>query len=223
MKVLKSNKFKVSAAVVVLVLGVSIGGTIAWLHKSTDTVRNSFDPGLVNVTIDENFEPGDVRNKTVVKQVRIKNSRQDSKGNGNLNVVPAYIRVQLVPTWVKDTDNETTGKKEQVVLPVDAASLIDYQLNLKSNSKNEPSKSNDVDGDWVQGDDGYYYFTKPVDQDKYTDYLLETVSGKSGVTFPQDGYLELNVLVDAIQATNTKAANDAWGNPTTDQGKTNIY
>ena len=33
MKVLKSNKFKVSAAVVVLVLGVSIGGTIAWLHK----------------------------------------------------------------------------------------------------------------------------------------------------------------------------------------------
>ena len=52
MKVLKSNKFKVSAAVVVLVLGVSIGGTIAWLHKSTDTVRNSFDPGLVNVTID---------------------------------------------------------------------------------------------------------------------------------------------------------------------------
>ena len=126
MKVLKSNKFKVSAAVVVLVLGVSIGGTIAWLHKSTDTVRNSFDPGLVNVTIDENFEPGDVRNKTVVKQVRIKNSRQDSKGNGNLNVVPAYIRVQLVPTWVKDADNETTGKKEQVVLPVDAASLIDY-------------------------------------------------------------------------------------------------
>ena len=56
MKVLKSNKFKVSAAVVVLVLGVSIGGTIAWLHKSTDTVRNSFDPGLVNVTIDENNE-----------------------------------------------------------------------------------------------------------------------------------------------------------------------
>ena len=223
MKVLKSNKFKVSAAVVVLVLGVSIGGTIAWLRKSTDTVRNSFDPGVVNVTIDENFEPGDVRNKTVVKQVRIKNSRQDSKGNVNLNVVPAYIRVQLVPTWVKDADNETTGKKEQVVLPVDAASLIDYQLNLKSNSKNEPSKSNDVDGDWVQGDDGYYYFTKPVDQDKYTDYLLETVSGKSGVTFPQDGYLELNVLVDAIQATNTKAANDAWGNPTTDQGKTNIY
>ena len=140
MKVLKSNKFKVSAAVVVLVLGVSIGGTIAWLHKSTDTVRNSFDPGLVNVTIDENFEPGDVRNKTVVKQVRIKNSRQDSKGNGNLNVVPAYIRVQLVPTWVKDADNETTGKKEQVVLPVDAASLIDYQLNLKSSSSNEPSK-----------------------------------------------------------------------------------
>ena len=223
MKVLKSNKFKVSAAVVVLVLGVSIGGTIAWLHESTDTVRNSGDPGLVNVTIDENFEPGDVRNKTVVKQVRIKNSRQDSKGNGNLNVVPAYIRVQLVPTWVKDADNETTGKKEQVVLPVDAASLIDYQLNLRSNSKNEPSKSNDVDGDWVQGDDGYYYFTKPVDPDKYTDYLLETVSGKSGVTFPQDGYLELNVLVDAIQATNTKAANDAWGNPTTDQGKTNIY
>ena len=164
-----------------------------------------------------------MRNKTVVKQVRIKNSRQDSKGNGNLNVVPAYIRVQLVPTWVKDADNETTEKKEQVVLPVDAASLIDYQLNLKSNSKNEPSKSNDVDGDWVQGDDGYYYFTKPVDPDKYTDYLLETVSGKSGVTFPQDGYLELNVLVDAIQATNTKAANDAWGNPTTDQGKTNIY
>lgn len=68
-----------------------------------------------------------------------------------------------------------------------------------------------------------FYFTKPVDPDKYTDYLLETVSGKSGVTFPQEGYLELNVLVDAIQATNTKAANDAWGTPTTNQGKTNIY
>ena len=96
MKVLKSNKFKVSAAVVVLVLGVSIGGTIAWLHKSTDTVRNSFDPGLVNVTIDENFEPGDVRNKTVVKQVRIKNSRQDSKGNFILKKMkPSFLPLPI--------------------------------------------------------------------------------------------------------------------------------
>ena len=54
-------------------------------------------------------------------------------------------------------------------------------------------------------------------------FALDIPTEETGVTFPQDGYLELNVLVDAIQATNTKAANDAWGNPTTDQRKTNIY
>lgn len=197
MKILKMSKWKIALVTVALVAVLAFGGTIAFLAFNTDGVRNVFTSGVVNIEVEEEFNGGDIRNNDViVKQVRIKND--DAKGE--LNVVDAYIRVNLVATWVDDDGS---------VVPVDAESLIDYNLNLDNSS------ADDVQGSWVLGDDGFYYFNAAVAPNEYTDYLLESVSAKANVVLPETGHLEINVLADAIQASGD-AYQDAWGNPTSD-------
>ena len=68
-------------------------------------------------------------------------------------------------------------------------------------------------------DDGYYYFTAPVEPDQYTDYLLEGVKLKENAVLPklaEEGNLQVDVLVDAVQAHGTAAVNQAWDYPTSE-------
>ena len=219
-KILKNKKVVISFIAVVLVTVFALGGTFAFLTSRTSGVENPFDPGLVNVVVEEHFEPKDIREGEIVKQVRVKNSRTNSKGEGDLNIVPAYVRVQLVATWTKEDPNE----EKPVVVAFDPTPYIDYQLNLKSGSTSELAQGTDVSGDWVLGDDGYYYFTSAVDKDQCTDYLLEGVKLKENAVLPKladEGNLQIDVLVDAVQAHGTSAVNTAWGNPTAE--KQQIY
>ena len=64
----------------------------------------------------------------------------------------------------------------------------------------------------ILGNDGFYYFTGVVEPDKYTDYLLESVSLKENAVAPENGNLEVNVLADAVQADVSKV-NQAWNTP----------
>lgn len=204
LKVVKKRKLRISLLSLIAILMVSFGGTLAYLTFVTDGLHNIFNHAIVNVTIDENFDGADIKKGTVTKEVRYKNDTL----NGELSLVPIYVRASYVATWV----SEKNGK--EVISPVDVASMLDYKLNLK-NSVYGKSSSN-VEGQWLKGDDGYYYFTGVVDVDHYTDYLLSEVSLKKGYSvsdLPEDGHLEIDVLVDAIQTT-SGAANDAWGNPT---------
>ena len=214
-RILKNKKlfFSVGAAVFITVL--ALGGTFAFLTCRTPGVANPFDPGIVNVVVEEHFEPKDIREGEIVKQVRVKNSRTNSKGEGNLNIVPVYVRVQLAATWMKENPKE----EKSVVVAFDPAPYIDYQLNLRSSSTGELTQENDVEGDWVPGDDGYYYFTAPVEPDQCTDYLLEGVKLKENAVLPklaEEGNLQVDVLVDAVQAHGTAAVNQAWDHPTSE-------
>jgi hypothetical protein len=113
----------------------------------------------------------------------------NSSENGQLNVVPVYIRARLVSSWKDSKGN---------IMAVDSDKLIKYNLTDKTS--------------WVQGDDGYYYYTKPVNPDQYTDYLIDSVE-KSGDPLPSDGHLEIQVLADGIQIYGD-AMKDTWGIPT---------
>lgn len=40
---------------VVLIVGISVGGTLAWLTDTTDSVKNTFTVGDINITLTETF------------------------------------------------------------------------------------------------------------------------------------------------------------------------
>lgn len=75
------------AALAVIAMGV-VGGTVAYLVTNTSPVVNTFTPGKVSCTINENF------NGTTKENVTVTNT-------GNTD---AYIRATYVVTW-RDADN----------------------------------------------------------------------------------------------------------------------
>lgn len=74
----------------ILVLGLSVGGTLAFLIADTEPITNTFTPGEVTTEIDEDFE-----NKLVKENVCIKNT-------GDVDV---YIRATIVANWVDVSGN----------------------------------------------------------------------------------------------------------------------
>ena len=199
MKMIKKNKIRFSILAIAAIVLLSVGGTFAYVEFKTGSVINLFKHGVVNITTDEDFEEDEISYEPVAKKVRIKN---DSL-NGELNVVPVYIRVALVSTW-KNEDG--------TVAAVNADDLIEFKLNLNDASTTDFVRSADVTGKWVLGNDRFYYFTGVVEPDKYTDYLLESVSLKENAVAPENGHLEVNVLADAVQADVSKV-NQAWNTP----------
>lgn len=80
---------------IVLLLGVAIGGTIAWLSTKTTPVTNTFTPAKVTCKVEENFD----ENTGVKTNVNVKN-------NGNIAV---YIRVKLVTYRTNDAGQHIGG------------------------------------------------------------------------------------------------------------------
>ena len=73
----------------VLVLGLSVGGTLAYLVTSTGPVTNTFTPGEVKTEIKEEFA-NDIKENVYVT---------------NTGTVDAYIRAQIVINWVDKDGN----------------------------------------------------------------------------------------------------------------------
>lgn len=84
-----SKRVLLTLLALVMVLGVSVGGTLAWLSKSTTPVTNTFTMGVIVPDVDEEF--GDHVTKTNVK---IQNTSASN--------IPAFLRVALIPTWEQD-------------------------------------------------------------------------------------------------------------------------
>lgn len=92
MKKLMNRKTILLLIAAVLILGMAIGGTVAYLTATTGEVTNTFTPGKVDITVEETF---DGETKT---NVSIKNT-------GN---VDAYIRAKVVVTW-QDANGNVYG------------------------------------------------------------------------------------------------------------------
>ena len=101
----------------------------------------------------------------------------------NSTGVPVYIRVALVANMI-DKDENVTG----------AASVPTFTLGK----------------DWIEGSDGYYYYTEPVPVGGSTGNLLQ-----SSMTLDEN--MQVVVLADAIQAMPKQAVIDAWGQTIADQ------
>lgn len=86
MKMKKSIALLIS---LILVLTVTVGGTLAFLIATSDTVKNTFTPSSVTTEVYEEFE------NNLKKNVSIKNTGDTA----------AYIRAAVVVTWQDENGN----------------------------------------------------------------------------------------------------------------------
>lgn len=92
----------------VLVLGLSVGGTLAYLVTNTDPVTNTFTPGKLDTPPKETFE-NDVKSDVVVT-------------NSNDSAVAAYVRATWTINWVVGN-----GETAQIVAPAKAG---EYEIDV---------------------------------------------------------------------------------------------
>jgi hypothetical protein len=152
-------------------------------------VENQFTPSKVACAVVENggkLVSGAVQNTGTEKtDVQIKNT-------GNTD---AYIRVAVVVNWMSADGTKVWAQKPEAE---------DYEIsdNLSGNG-------------WIDGGDGYYYYTDPVEPGEMTDILInsatQTVTGPVGTDGTQY-YLSIEIVASAIQAEGMGAssAQDAW-------------
>lgn len=91
----RPGRFRAAALLlsVLLLLGVTVAGTLAYLSANTDPIENTFTPSHVTCEVTEDF------NGTVKSNVNVTNTSD----------IEAYIRVRLVTYRVNDADKHIGG------------------------------------------------------------------------------------------------------------------
>lgn len=84
-----NKKSLVLLVCVALLLTCAVGSTVAYLKDKTDSITNTFTPGTVTTTIDENFDG------TTKSDVKIKNTGS----------VAVYVRAVVVGNWCDANGN----------------------------------------------------------------------------------------------------------------------
>ena len=116
------------------------------------------------------------------------------KNTGN---IAAYIRVAVIVNWADEKGNVSgTPVKDS-----------DYTI-----SYNETVQADG--GKWIEGSDGYWYYTKPVapsteNNPQYTDVLITSCTPVAGRA-PAGYALQVTILADGIQSEPSNAVAEAW-------------
>lgn len=184
------NKKSVLVTAIVLILLVTVGGTLAYIFTQTPPVENTFTPSKVACAVIEN-STGEAYTNNIVETGTSKNNVM-IKNTGDTD---AYIRVALVFNWMSED-----GTKIWAVAPKES----DYEIVYADDSKWELSG-------------GYWYYKDPVAPGHLTGELITSVKLNEGVTGPKgtDGtqyYLSVEIVASAIQAKGmgVTSAVDAW-------------
>lgn len=148
---------------------------------------------LTNVFVVPNFDTGiseDFSDGKVKNNVKIQNTGD----------VDAYVRVMVVVTWVNDAG---------AVYPQIPVEVTDYTITWTTDETA-----------WVQGKDGYWYYTTPIAPDAETAVLFTDCTPEDGKA-PDGYYLSVEILSQSIQAVPANAVEDAWG--VTVSGETIVF
>ena len=157
----------------VLVLGVSIGATTAFLIDRTDSVTNVFEPADIGIQVEETFD------QQTKSDVSITNKED----------VDVYVRVALIPVWEDGEEN----------VVAESASLSDLQITYGSS------------GDWQEGSDGFWYYTRVLEGNASTELLIRSAEVlKTSVGYTKGYQMNLQVMAQAIQAEPKDAVTSAW-------------
>lgn len=129
---------------------------------------------------------------TKVTTTIVEDDPSDTKNNvkvKNTGDIDAYIRATVIVTW-KDASGQV-----HATAPVAGT---DYEVTYPT------------DTGWVEGSDGYYYYTSKVAAGGSTGVLLTDCKPVGGKT-PAGYHLSVEILASAIQAEPSDAVTTAWG------------
>lgn len=130
------------------------------------------------------FTPAKV---TVTVEEKFDNAKENVQIK-NIGTTDAWIRAAVVITW-KDADGNLYG-----VPPVENT---DYTIEWSLNTG------------WVEGNDGYYYWTKPVAPNQLTGILITKCEYKENQA-PAGYYLNVDVVASGLQSKPNSVFNDKW-------------
>lgn len=185
----KSKKIGIALLSLVVVLLLTTGSTIAYLHSKTDDVVNTFTIGNVTTEVDETFEETDDP-WVFKKEPKVKNTgytHEDGTATGNA----CYVRVRIV-----------ASPEGQLELKVGDFSQKDW-------GDSELWAAN-----WEKKEDGYYYYQSPLEVGESTSPIFDTVEVKADYRTTIEGF-EVTVYQEAVQSSMTAVD----GTTTTDMDK----
>lgn len=159
---------KRAAIVAVAVLAMcGVGGAVAWFGVQ-DNVLNTFTRGEIKPSIEETFDAS----STVKENVFVKNE----------GTAPAYMRAAVSVYW-EDLDGDQLWETP--------AENVDYTITWGS------AISESANPHWILGDDGYYYWSVPVEAGGTTSNLINSVEKKGD---HGDKHLVVDIATQALQA-----------------------
>ena len=182
------NKKSIIIASVMLLLLVAVGTTLAYIFTETNPVENTFNPSKVACAVVENNNPDENRADIVLND-SIKTNVQ-IKNTGDTD---AYIRVAVVVNWASADGSCVWAQK-----PADNDYEITYNLN----------------GDWFDGGDGFYYYSKTISPEELTTILINEAKQLKSAPQTPDGiqyYLSIEIVASAIQSTPETVVAEQWG------------
>ncbi|MBQ7858337.1 MAG: hypothetical protein IJ351_06890 [Oscillospiraceae bacterium] len=173
---------------IVLILTVGVGSTLAYLVTNAGPVTNTFDPGEVPPTINEEFD----ENRKLKENVTVT----------NLGDARAYVRAAIVVTW-KDKD----GNVAPEVPNLD----VDYDMSI-----NTADWTKKHDGFYLYEGILEANGTKSVNN-KALDTSTNLIQSAKQLKDGPDGYtLSIEILVQTVQAeghhdVDKTPIKEAWG------------
>lgn len=174
-----------------LVLGVAVGGTVAFLSTRTDSKVNTFTPSEVTCAVMETFE------NNVKSQVAVKNTGDTT----------AFIRAAINVTWMKDAEAGTKyNAGDQTVSAKVPVKDTDYSITFAKNTN------------WIQGADGYYYYKLPVAPQGSTEVLIDECKLLENASVPDGYHLSVEIVASAIQSAPDSVVQNMW-HVTVENGK----
>ncbi len=211
-----SMQAKVTIVALLLVLGVSVGGTLAYLADQSQEVVNTFGPSKVTCEVKEDFNEGDVIDN-VKRNVSVKNTGD----------IDAYVRIKLISYRV-NKDGQTIGGNAEIPAFTPGEGWFKqgdhyYYEDPVAPGKTPPvpliggiAQENETDNGIALEDYHFQFYGETVsEEEKIENSEAEPYGIKSGAM--GGGYQVIEVIAEAIQAegidsvTKKPAVTEAWG------------
>lgn len=184
--------FYVAMILACLLLLISGGYFVYAAMTATDRKENDFRIGQVETKLfEENFDETMTEVKkgvSVPKEVRIQNT----------GTIKQFVRVMVLPEVRQSIAGDSVNEQ---ILPLKIGTDIILEESATS--------------DWINGGDGYYYYTKAVEPGKETTYLFKKVklADQLGANYDQ-AKLSITLKVETINCAKDAYRNAWWqGNP----------
>ena len=170
----------------ILMLCVTVGGTLAYVFTKTPTVENTFEPAQVSCAVVERFADN------VKTDVRVQNTGDAT----------AYIRVAVLTTWKYQDQNGVDHYHAQSPIP-----NVDYTITYAENTNWLLGN----DGYWYYTSPVPCAKDAQVVEDVLTEILISRVELLENAMAPAGYTLSVEIVASAIQAEPITAAAENWG------------